>query len=77
MTERRYTIVLDVDPEEGGFTVLVPALTGCITQGDSEEQCVERAKEAIAGYIESLRERGLPIPEEAQPPRLVAVSVAA
>lgn len=77
MPERRYTIVLDPDPEEGGYTVLVPALPGCVTQGETEEQCVERAREAIAAYVESLRARGLPVPEETEPPRLVAVSVAA
>ncbi|MGI9059162.1 MAG: type II toxin-antitoxin system HicB family antitoxin [Ktedonobacteraceae bacterium] len=51
---RKYTIVLEPDTEEGGYTVTVPALPGCITQGDTIEQCIERAKEAIAGYIESL-----------------------
>ena len=75
--ERRYTIVLDPDLEEGGYTVTVPALPGCVTQGDSVEQCVERAQEAIAAYIESLVARGLPVPDETEPPRLLQVSVAA
>ena len=77
MSKRTYTIVLDPDLEEGGYTVIVPALPGCVTQGDTEVQCVERAKEAIEAYIESLQARGLPIPEETESPRLVAVSVAA
>jgi predicted RNase H-like HicB family nuclease len=52
---RKYTIILEVDPEEGGYTVTFPALPGCITQGETIEQCIERAREAIAGYIESLK----------------------
>ena len=69
--------MLDPDPDDGGYTVTVPALPGCITQGETVEQCVERAREAIAAYIESLVARGLPVPEETEPPRLVEVSVAA
>ncbi|MFL5592092.1 MAG: type II toxin-antitoxin system HicB family antitoxin [Ktedonobacteraceae bacterium] len=51
---RKYTIILEPDPEVGGYKVTVPALPGCITQGETVEQCIERAQEAIAGYIESL-----------------------
>ena len=36
MTERQYTIILDPDEEEGGYTV--PALPGCITQGETLEE---------------------------------------
>jgi antitoxin HicB len=32
---RKYTIILDPDTEEGGYTVTVPALPGCITQGET------------------------------------------
>lgn len=77
MTERRYTIVLEPDLEQGGYTVTVPALPGCVTQGETVEECAERAREAIAGYIESLAARGLPVPEETAAPRLLEVSVAA
>ena len=49
-----YTVVLDKDPEEGVYTVTVPALPGCITEGDSVEESLEMVKEAIALYIESL-----------------------
>ena len=77
MTERRYTIVLDPDPDEGGYAVYVPALPGCVTQGETEDECVVRAREAIEAYIESLEARGLPVPVETEPPRLLAVSVAA
>lgn len=61
---RTYTIILEPDIEEGGYTVTVPALPGCITQGETVEQCVERAREAIEGFIESLNADGEAVPEE-------------
>ncbi len=61
---RKYTIILEPDTEAGGYTVTVPALPGCITQGETIEQCIERAREAITGYIESLRVVGETVPEE-------------
>jgi len=64
---RSYTIMLEPDEEDGGYTVVVPALPGCVTQGDSVEACIERAQEAIAGYIESLQAAGEPVPEETEP----------
>ncbi len=74
---RRYTIILEPDVEEGGYTVLVPALPGCVTQGETVEQCIERAKEVIAGYIESLEAHGEPVPEETERPQMITIDVAA
>lgn len=74
---RTYTIILEADLEEGGYTVTVPALPGCITQGETVKQCLERAREAIEGYIESLKASGEPIPEETEPPQMLTVHVAA
>ena len=50
----RYTVVLEKDPEDGSYTVTVPALPGCVTEGDTVEDSLEMAKEAIAGHLESL-----------------------
>jgi antitoxin HicB len=74
---KKYTIILEPDLEEGGYTVTVPALPGCITQGETIEQCIERAQEAIAGYIESLRKAGEAVPEEAERPQMITIDVAA
>ncbi|MBI2906203.1 MAG: type II toxin-antitoxin system HicB family antitoxin [Chloroflexi bacterium] len=74
---RRYTIILEPDPEEGGYTVTVPALPGCVTQGETVEESIERAKEAIAGYIESLEAHGERVPEEREPLRAITIDVAA
>ena len=65
---RKYTIILEPDSEEGGYIVMVPALPGCITQGETIEQCIQRAREAIAGYIESLKAGGEPTPGETAHP---------
>ena len=51
MTEREYTIILDRDEEEGGYTVTVPALPGCSTQGQTREEAIAMARDAIQGYI--------------------------
>lgn len=57
----KFKIVLEKEAE-GGYTVFVPALPGCHTQGDTIEKARENAREAIECYIESLRKDGLPVP---------------
>ncbi len=74
---REYTIILDPDLDEGGYTVTVPALPGCVTEGDTLEEAIAMAKDAIAGYLESLKMAGEPIPVETVPPQMVKVQVAA
>ena len=58
-----YKLLLNKEPE-GQYTVLVPALPGCVTFGDSIEHAIEMAKEAIQLYIEELQERGEEIPDD-------------
>ncbi len=50
--------------EDGGYTVTVPALPGCISEGDTYDDAMVNIKEAITLYLESLQDDGLPIPEE-------------
>lgn len=38
--------------EEGGYTVYVPSLPGCISEGDTEEEALKNIKEAIELYLE-------------------------
>jgi len=73
---RTYTIVVEPD-QDGGYFVTVPALPGCFTRGSTIEQCRERAVEAIEVHISGLQADGEPVPEEAGPPQLLAVTVAA
>ena len=56
-----YTIVLEKEPG-GGYTVFVPALPGCHTQGDTQAAALTNAQEAIEVYLESLKLDRQPIP---------------
>jgi len=49
---------------DGGYTVLVPSLPGCITYGETIDESIINAKEAIELYIESLKSHGEDIPTE-------------
>ena len=63
MKQHTYRILLNKEPE-GGFTVTVPALPGCITYGETMDEAVANAKEAVEVYLESLTAHGEPIPTE-------------
>jgi predicted RNase H-like HicB family nuclease len=65
MKQRTYRILLTPE-DEGGFCVSVPVLPGCFTQGDTIEEAIEMAKEAISVYTESLEEDGEPIPDDSK-----------
>jgi predicted RNase H-like HicB family nuclease len=60
-TRYRFNIMLRPGPE-GGFTAIVPALPGCVTHGRTLEEARMMVKDAIAGYVESLRNHKEPIP---------------
>ena len=60
----KYTVILVPDEEEGGYSVEVPALPGCYTQGESRDEAISMAKEAIELYLESCKAHSEPIPEE-------------
>ncbi|HEY2738427.1 MAG TPA: type II toxin-antitoxin system HicB family antitoxin [Thermoanaerobaculia bacterium] len=40
--------------EEGGYTVVVPALPGCLSEGESREEALANVQEAIDLYLESI-----------------------
>ena len=61
--------------EEGGYWVEVPALPGCYSQGASVEETLENVKEAIALYLQALREEGQDISKDEEIVFKVAVSV--
>ena len=67
-------VILIHDDEVGGYTVEVPSLPGCISEGDTREEALANIKEAIELYIEVLTEDGKPIPEDyAEPIEVMAV----
>ena len=71
----KYTIILEPNYPEEGYTVRVPALPGCITYGRTKEEALERAKEAMEGFIEGLQKAGEIVPEEVTPVELVTLTV--
>lgn len=63
--ELNYTVVYQKEPE-GGYTVIVPALAGCVTYGKDLEEAKKMAKEAIELYLESLKEHNEKIPKQTE-----------
>jgi predicted RNase H-like HicB family nuclease len=60
----RYTVVLEQE-SDGGFVVSVPALPGCVSQGDTRTEALANIREAIELYVEDCQEAGDPVPLEA------------
>jgi antitoxin HicB len=58
-----YRILLRKEPE-GGYTVTVPSLPGCVTYGETLEEARAMAKEAVELHLESLRAHGEDIPTD-------------
>jgi predicted RNase H-like HicB family nuclease len=59
-----YTVILEKEAD-GGYVVSVPALPGCVSQGDTRKEAMENIREAIDLYIEDCIEAGDPVPSEA------------
>ncbi|MBI2541197.1 type II toxin-antitoxin system HicB family antitoxin [Candidatus Woesearchaeota archaeon] len=57
----KYRIILEQD-EDGVFTAECPSLPGCISQGKNRSEAVKNIKDAIQGYLESLKQHDEPIP---------------
>jgi predicted RNase H-like HicB family nuclease len=70
-----YTVVIRAG-NEGGYVATVPALPGCVSQGQTRRQTLRHAKEAIEAYIEALLEDGLPVPTQTDS-ELVEIEVSA
>jgi antitoxin HicB len=58
-----FNVILRPEPE-GGFTAIVPSLPGCVTYGRTLAEAKKMAKDAIFGYIESLKKHKEPIPTD-------------
>ncbi len=59
----KYTVVLQRE-NDGGYVVSVPALPGCVSQGDTRGEALENIEEAIELYLEDVKAAGEPIPAE-------------
>jgi predicted RNase H-like HicB family nuclease len=61
----RSGIVFELQSEpEGGYTISVPSLPGCISYGKTFEEAIEMIKDAMSGWLAVAREEGVPIPEQ-------------
>ncbi len=63
MRTLQYRIILSPE-DDGGYTVRVPAIRGCITYGETIDEAMEMAKDAIEGCLEVLAAEGQPIPTD-------------
>jgi predicted RNase H-like HicB family nuclease len=57
----KYRVLIEQD-EDGIYVAEVPALPGCISQGQTRTEAIENIKEAIAAYLESLAAHNEPVP---------------
>ena len=74
--KRTYTVwITPCETGEGGYWVKVPTLPGCVSEGETVDEALSNAKEAIEGYILALidLDQEIPVPDE----RLVAGSMVA
>jgi antitoxin HicB len=63
-----YSFSVVLEPQEGGgFTVLVPALPEVVTEGDTEQEALANAEEAIRAILAYRRDQGMTIPADAEP----------
>lgn len=70
---KSFTVILVSDEESGGYTVNVPALPGCITDGETIDEALERAHEAISLYLRGEDESKFIEPEDG--PKVVVAQV--
>jgi antitoxin HicB len=74
-----HTYTVELEPaEEGGYVVTVPALPGCITQGETYEEALALASDCIRGFLEALVKAGqtIPLEEERRRPIEARIQVA-
>jgi len=57
----KYRVIVKHD-EDNVFVVTVPSLPGCISQGKTREEALKNIKDAIDGYLASLKKHNEPIP---------------
>ena len=69
-----YSVVVH-QAEEGGFWVEVPALPGCYSQGETVDEALGNVREAIALYLDVLRDEGRDAPRDADVVYQVNVAV--
>jgi antitoxin HicB len=75
MAALRYTVL--IYPDEDAYSVVVPALPGCVTWGNTVDEAIVSAREAIEGHVAALRDTGQDVPEEDAPPLVTTLEIEA
>lgn len=57
----RFRVIVQQD-EDGAFVAECPSLPGCVSQGRTRHDAIESIRDAMSGYLDSLRKHGEPIP---------------
>lgn len=57
----KYRVTIELD-EDGVFIAECPSLPGCVSQGKNREEVLSNMKDAIEGYLASLKKHGEPVP---------------
>ena len=70
----KFTVILSPEAD-GGYSVVCPAVPGCVSQGESLDETLDNIREAILGCLEVRKEDGQPLPAET--PELVAEEIRA
>ncbi len=58
---KTFKVILEPQPE-GGYTAFVPELPDVISEGETKEEAVANIKDAIEGYVQTMKEMGWPLP---------------
>jgi predicted RNase H-like HicB family nuclease len=61
---KKFKIYLEYDPEYEGFVADVPSLPGCMSQGKTEAEALENIKDAIRGYLKTIKKHKRTVPSE-------------
>ena len=73
MASLEYPVIISPLPSEdgGGFSVVVPDLPGCMSDGETPEEAIANVQDAIAAWIEAAQDMGRPVP---RPSRDLAIA---
>ena len=72
---KRLVVVINPDPEDGGYVATVPSLPGVVGQGETEEEAFEDVKAALEFTLDGMVERGEELPPGDEVAREVALDV--
>ena len=59
-----YTVVLEPNQDEPGYTATVPALPGCISAGETVDDALENIRDAMDLWIKMARDKGEGVPQD-------------